>query len=53
MKEAKKEEPKDSAHVITKSGSMPGMRVAPEKLSDREKLKAELEQGKKEERSVF
>lgn len=37
----------------TSSDSMPGMRVAPEKLSDREKLKRELEQGKKEERSVF
>lgn len=53
MKEAKKAEPKDGTHIITKAGSMPGMRVAPEKLSDREKLKAELEQGKKEERSVF
>ena len=42
-----------SAHIITKTDSMPGMRVAPEKLSDREKLKAELEQGKKDEPSVF
>lgn len=41
------------AHVVTKEGSMPGMRVAPEKLSDREKLKQELEQGKKGEKSVF
>ena len=50
---APEDEDREKAHVITKSGSMPGMKVAPEKLSDREKLKAELEQGKKGNPSVF
>ena len=34
------------------TASMPGMRVAPEKLSERDRLKQELEQGKREDRSV-
>ncbi|MBQ3309426.1 DegT/DnrJ/EryC1/StrS family aminotransferase [Candidatus Saccharibacteria bacterium] len=49
----RKQPEKHPAHVITRTDSMPGMRKAPEKLSDREILKAELEQGKKGGNSVI